>query len=302
MHAHGSPSPRDASANRCAYFDRTRGSWYALRSTSWRFSRSCRDWTDELRHRAMAIRGPWSAPREHPRLSGCLNAASDGGQLCTVDAWRPGPGSIRLSISTPRRPRLLLAGAVPLPLCPTDRAFASSAYRCYFEVGQASPDCGAGPRMCRLTRMSTRLYRVKLLGAPRLRVADVSTAPAVIATRPATGSNSLPNQLLRAVAVLALRLSPCPFPDVFISVVRRSALDWCPTASDRMKRPRSSRRTYRLWVPVSMSSRFAMVMSSSRHSVHSRLHEVKENHQATAVRLRLPCTSPFLRRHEAPGR
>ena len=151
-------------------------------------------------------------------------------------------------------------------------------------------------------RMSTGLYRAELLGAPRLKVADVSTAPAVIATRPATGSNSLPNQLLRAVAVLALRLSPCPFPDAFVSVVRRSALDWCPTASDRMKRPRSSRRTYRLWVPVSMSSRFAMVMSSSRHSVHSRLHEVKENHQATAVRLRLPCTSPFLQRHEAPGR
>ena len=151
----------------------------------------------------------------------------------------------------------------------------------------------------RSTRVSTGLYRV-LLGAPRLKVADVSTAPAVIATRPATGSNSLPNQLLRAVALLALRLSPCPFFGAVFAVVRRSALNWCPTASDRMKRPRSSRRTYRLWVPVSMSSRFGMVRSSSRHSLHSRLDEVKENHQATAVRLRLPCTSPFLRRHEAP--
>src|SRR5690606_2611075 len=48
-----------------------------------------------------------------------------------------------------------------------------------------------------------------------------------------------------------------PWPDVvvFLALRRRSAASERPTSSLSLKRPRSSRRTYRLSVPVSMSSR-----------------------------------------------
>ena len=58
-------------------------------------------------------RGVERATPTTPRLSRCSKAATDSGRFCRVDAWEPAPGSIRLSISTSPRPRLLLAGAVP---------------------------------------------------------------------------------------------------------------------------------------------------------------------------------------------
>src|SRR6478609_8083643 len=69
-------------------------------------------------------------------------------------------------------------------------------------------------------------------------------------------------QLLRLQADVHQRSprSPCPFGALFLAFRRRSWARERPASSDSLNWPVASRRTYRLSVPVLISSRFAFFL------------------------------------------
>jgi hypothetical protein len=102
----------------------------------------------------------------------------------------------------------------------------------------------------------------------------------------------LPNEPILAVALVVLALSPCAIRDEFLVVVRRPAPSECSRSSDPTKRPRSSRRRFRLPVRMSERSRFAMgSVLLDRDRCSFGLTGVTENHQAQADRLRAACST-----------
>ena len=125
----------------------------------------------------------------------------------------------------------------------------------------------ARPAIFRPTSTS-KVYVLNLV-APRLRVTDAMTAPAVITTSAAattTNTGTLPKK------PAMVPLSPRPFLGV------------------RTKRPRSSRRA--LSGPVWMGWRFAMGSASSNSRCTFGRTKVKRSHQRPPFRLRPACSSP----------
>jgi hypothetical protein len=99
--------------------------------------------------------------------------------------------------------------------------------------------------------------------------------------------------------------SPCPFLAVALAFLGRSCVRDLLTSSDSPNRPRAFRRTYRLSLPVSISSRFtpfrfhaAIIASNRRGPSNASAHE-QARHRSNVTKA--SPTRPVLRRPDPRG-